>query len=95
MTKPVISSVKYDGTLCLSECRDGYWLYDTTRRMNLALRAPTAEKAFFDSLKYYQKRLLDVEKAHKELQGKVDTMATLFGLEEIDEERAAWCNSYR
>lgn len=95
MAKFAISSVKHDDTLKLSECSDGYWLYDTTRGMNLAMRAPTPEKAFFESLKYYQKRLLEVEKAHKDLKGKVEAMAALFGLEEIDEERDAWCNSYR
>lgn len=29
-------------TLTLSECSDGFWLYDETRGMNLSMRARTS-----------------------------------------------------
>lgn len=48
-------------TMHLTECRDGFWLYDETRRMNLAMRAKTPQDAFVEALGYYQGRLLSVE----------------------------------
>lgn len=34
-----INSTKLTETLTLSECSDGFWLYDKTRGMNLSMRA--------------------------------------------------------
>jgi hypothetical protein len=56
----------------------GFWLYDETRGMNLSIRAKTAEAAFVKALTYYQKRLLEVEKAHNELTQKVDAFVSQF-----------------
>lgn len=33
-----INSTKLTETLTLSECSDGFWLYDKTRGMNLSMR---------------------------------------------------------
>lgn len=52
---------KLDDTLELNQHRDGFWLWDETRGMNLAMRAETAEQAYFEAIKYYQERLLEVE----------------------------------
>jgi hypothetical protein len=46
--------------------------------MNLGIREVTAEAAFVNALTYYQKRLLEVEKAHKELTKKVDAFVSQF-----------------
>lgn len=61
-----------DETLQLTEYKDGYWLWDETRGMNLAMNAKTAEDAFVQALKYYQERLSEVESQYYDLVTKVD-----------------------
>jgi len=51
----------------MSECRDGYWLYDYTRGMNLSVKAKTQEDAFVEALTYYQRRTKKVEDELKKL----------------------------
>jgi hypothetical protein len=75
-----------DETLSLAECKDGFWLYDTTRGMNLSMRAKTAEAAFFEALKYYQARLLKVEGELKTLSKKVDSFVSSVCPEDDGEE---------
>ena len=53
----VISNTKLSNTLDLSECKDGWWLWDQTRGMNLAMRAKSRDAAFVEALSYYQERL--------------------------------------
>lgn len=64
---------KLSDTLELSECKDGFWLYDQTRGMNLAMRAKTEQMAFVEVIQYYQERLLTIEKQLRELKSKVDS----------------------
>jgi hypothetical protein len=64
--------------LALSECTDGFWLYDETRGMNLAMRAKTEREAFIKALEYYQDRLKDVESAHKSLTKRVNEFVSQF-----------------
>lgn len=66
-----IHSAALSATLTLSECSDGFWLYDKTRAMNLSMKAKTPTDAFVEALTYYQRRLLEVEQAHHSLSGKV------------------------
>jgi len=54
-------------SLTMSECRDGYWLYDYTRGMNLSVKAKTQEDAFVEALTYYQRRTKKVEDELKKL----------------------------
>jgi len=56
----------------------GYWLYDSTRGMNLAMRAETPTDAFVQALHYYQKRLTAVEQEHAVLRNKVDAFVEQF-----------------
>lgn len=70
-------------TISLWECKDGFWLYDETRGMNLAMRAPSSDLAFLEALEYYQGRLLTVESALKVLKDKVDLFVS--SLEEEEE----------
>lgn len=65
-------------TITLSECPDGFWLYDYTRGMNLAMRAKTVQDAFVEALLYYQKRLKHVENELKELKTLVDNFVGNF-----------------
>lgn len=54
-------SIKLTENISLSECKDGFWLYDYTRGMNLSMRAKTEREAFVEAITYYQKRLKEVE----------------------------------
>lgn len=79
----VITNTKLSDTLNLAECADGFWLYDSTRGMNLSMRAKSSTDAFVEALTYYQKRLATVEQAHSSLQAKVNAfVAQLVGDEE-------------
>lgn len=73
-----ISSTKLTETLTLSECTDGFWLYDKTRGMNLSMRAKTPQDAFVECITYYQRRLAKVEGEHRELSAKVDAFVSQF-----------------
>lgn len=73
-----VNHKKLTKTLALSECKDGFWLHDSTRGMNLSMKAKTAEAAFVEALSYYQERLTTVEKQLLDLQNKVDTFVSQF-----------------
>ena len=70
----VISEIKLkvSDNLSLTQCNDGWWLYDYTRGMNLSMRAKTAQDAFVESLGYYQRRLTEVENELKTLKTNVE-----------------------
>ncbi len=72
MASKAIRHIKYTDTLTMSECKDGYWLYDYDRGMNVAMRAKTQEDAFVEALKYYQKRCAEVEEKKKKLYDSVN-----------------------
>lgn len=76
--RPAIKNTILTDTLTLSECHNGFWLYDKTRGMNLAMRAKTSTDAFVEALTYYQRRLSDVETAHRNLRGLVDAFVSNF-----------------
>lgn len=84
MSRPPISLRKLSETLIVSENhRDanhpqGFWLYDKTQGMNLSMAAKTVEDALIEALGYYQKRLQEVERNHKELTDKVDNFVSQF-----------------
>jgi len=65
-------------SISLSECNDGFWLYDSTRGMNLSMRAKTRDAAFIEALEYYQKRMTKVESDYQEMKDKVDKFVSLF-----------------
>lgn len=73
-----INSTKLTESLTLSECSDGFWLYDDTRGMNLSMRAKTPQDAFVECISYYQKRLAEVESEHHKLATKVDAFVSQF-----------------
>ena len=60
----------------------GYWLWDESRGMNLAMGADRPETAFVEALHYYQKRLAEVEKSYADLRGQVDAFVGQFTQEE-------------
>jgi hypothetical protein len=58
--------------LSLMQCRDGFWLYDDARSMNLAIRAESERHAMLEALKYYRTRLQCVETKYRELTTRVE-----------------------
>lgn len=72
-------------TLAISECKDGWWLYDKTRGMNLSMKAESSEAAFLEALQYYQKRAQRIENDYKNLKAKVDHFVGQFADENEDE----------
>lgn len=82
----VISYTALSKTLSISQCTDGYWLFDETRGMNLAMRAKTAEAAYLEALGYYQERLKEVENDYNNLKAKVDHFVGQF-IEEDDDKQ--------
>lgn len=50
----------------------GFWLYDTTRGMNLAMRAKTSTDALVQAIHYYQRRVLQVELDLRNINEQVD-----------------------
>ena len=71
-------------TLALSECKDGFWLYDETRGMNLSMRAKTERSALIEALEYYQERLKEVEGNYWGLKGQVDSFVEQFKEDEYE-----------
>ena len=76
--KKSISHIQFTDTIGLTECPDGFWLYDKTRGMNLAMSAKTKDDAFIEALSYYQKRLAEVESSYKTLNEKVNLFVHQF-----------------
>ena len=68
--------------LHLTECTDGYWLYDEAKGWNLSMRAKTAEKALVEALTYYQEKLPEVEAELNELREKVANFINQFVTED-------------
>lgn len=61
MKTKAIRTIKLSDTLTLSEFKNGYWLYDKTRGMNLAMKAKTEQDAYVKAITYYQKRCAEIE----------------------------------
>lgn len=80
----VLSQTKLNNTLTLSECNDGIWLWDDTRRMNLSIRAKSNTDALVKALEYYQKRLMKIEQEHADLKEKVDIFVAQFAEDSDD-----------
>ena len=72
MSTKAIRSIKLTDTLTISVCKDGYWLYDKTRGMNLAMRVKTEQDAYVKAITYYQKRCVEIEQKKKKLYDSVN-----------------------
>lgn len=81
MAKAIRNVFKID-TLSLTECNDGYYLYDTVLGMNISMRAKTEQDVFIQSLLYYQRRLIEVKSDYNDLKNKVDSFLSQFDRDE-------------
>lgn len=68
----------------ITECNDGFWLFDKHRGMNLAMKAKSERAALIEALEYYQRRLLEVEAREKKLKTNVDAFLTSLGIDDHD-----------
>lgn len=84
MAEKPISTINLTDTLSISECRDGFWIYDKTRGCNLAMRAKTERDAFVEVISYYQKRTKEVEAEFKILNDAVQNFVSIVSPEEED-----------
>lgn len=84
MATKSIRNIKLTDNLTLSECKDGYWLYDYTRGMNLSMRAKTQEDAFVEAITYYQKRTKKIEDELKKLNESVSVFINSVSDEDED-----------
>jgi hypothetical protein len=91
MSKPPDIIIKLSETLTMCEYQNpkngsfGFWLYDETRGMNLAMRAKTSTEAFVEALSYYQERLAEVEHDFASMKTKVDIFVNQFTDDEYED----------
>ena len=78
MAQKAIRSIKLTDALTLSECKNGWWLYDKVVGMNLGIRCKSPEDAFVEALTYYQERLTQAEGDLKSLSEKVEIFVDQF-----------------
>lgn len=81
-------SIKYESivktdTISLTKCPEGrgdngYWLYDKTVGINLAMRAKTEQEAFTKAIEFHQNRYKKIEKEYADLKNKVENFVGLF-----------------
>jgi hypothetical protein len=78
MTAKTPSPEKLLPTLTLTNCWDGWWLYDETQGMNLAMRAPSREAALLYALQYHRERHIKYANQHAALSQKVLAFTSQF-----------------
>jgi len=65
-------------TLVLTECSDGYYLWDKVAGFNIAIHAKSEQQALIDGLEYYQKYHSKLQKEYNELNNKVESFISQF-----------------
>jgi len=99
MGKPPDETTKLSDTLSLSEYKDpkngsfGFWLWDETVGMNLAMQARTREEAVLQALVYHQKARKRALEQRNELQAAIDGF--LGSLRDIDPDQFNLCTNCR
>lgn len=73
-----IKKIFKNDNFSLSECNDGFYLYDYIAKMNIVMRAKNEQEAYMQALLYYQKKLSILKSNHEDLQGKVQTFISQF-----------------
>ena len=77
MGKAIRNVFKTD-TLTLTECTDGYYLWDKVAGFNIAIHAKSEQQALIDGLDYYQRYHSKLQKDYKELDNKVQNFLSQF-----------------
>lgn len=63
---------------CMTECADGFWIYDYSWQMNIVTSEKTEQAAFIAALSFYQKAFDESKNKYKDLSGKVDSFLAQF-----------------
>ena len=74
---------RLNGNTTLTECFNGFWLWDENRGMNLSMKAISEKAALVEALEYYQDRLLEVEEENKKFRKCFDAVSDLLPKEEV------------
>ena len=82
MSKPIKPREYINDKTHITECTDGFWLYDDYRGMNLAMRADSEKAALIKALEYYQHRLNEVEATNKHLNKQINAVLEILGITE-------------
>jgi hypothetical protein len=77
MGKAIRNVFKTD-RLILTECTDGYYLWDHVAGFNIAIHAKSEQQALIDGLNYYQSYHSKLKKEHKDLNDKVQNFLSQF-----------------
>jgi hypothetical protein len=99
MDRPPNEITKLSDTLTLHECKDpkngdfGFWLYDETVGMNLAIRAKTREEAILLALKFHQIAHKRAEEQRDELQAVI--AGFIKSLKELEDHPFEVCTNCR
>ena len=75
--------------------KQGFWLWDETRKMNLSMHAVSEQAAFVECIMYYQKRLSSIESIHFAMQSRLHAFMEGEGWEEIDQDKNDFYTSYK
>jgi hypothetical protein len=71
-------------TIELTKGKTGFWLWDETRQMNLAMHTKTEQEAFIETIEFYQERLTEIETKYYKLKNQVDCFVNQFSDEDDD-----------
>mgnify|MGYP003402959787 FL=1 len=74
----VIRNIFKSEKISLSECTDGFFLFDFVRGQNISIRAKNEKSAFIEAILWYQKRLTDSQLKYRELNNKVNGFISQF-----------------
>jgi hypothetical protein len=86
----IVSRVNLSDTLRMTEIGPksgdcGFWLWDATQRMNLAIRAKTREAALLYALRFYQTYSAKWKAERDALQKRVDSIREIIGSDEEED----------
>ncbi len=73
-----IRNVFKTNTLTLTECTDGYYLWDNVAGFNITIHAKSEQQALIEGLEYYQRYHSKLKKDYKELNDKVENFLSQF-----------------
>ena len=79
----VINHIELSETLSITECSDGFYIWDELAEFNIAMKAKTTIEAFTEALTYYQERLQDIQQKYAVLSTHVNLFVSQ--LEEINQ----------
>lgn len=83
------------GSICITEVKGKYWLYDNVLGMNLAMKEETEKEALIKAISYYQNRLQEIQASYFGLKSRVESFMEGEGWKEIDESEENFLESYR